>query len=90
NRVGYLKELERMGLKVKIQGKNSAKIFGPAKFIPTKIDSLDLRAGITLLIAATMTEGKTIIREAENIDRGYENIEDKLKSLGAKIKRTDD
>lgn len=88
NRLGYLKELQKMGLSVTFQGTHKASITGPVKLHPTTIHSLDLRSGITLLIAALMTDGLTTIKDAEIIDRGYENIEDKLAHLGAKIKRT--
>ena len=51
------------------------------------ISSPDIRAGIALLIAALCADGTTIIRNIGQIDRGYENIEQKLLELGAKIKR---
>lgn len=87
NRLFYLKELEKMGLRVNLLDKQVAEISGPATFKPTTIESLDLRSGITLLVAAIMTEGETVIKNAEIIDRGYEDIETKLKNLGAKIER---
>ena len=86
-RLGYIGELEKMGLKAKINDTNHVKIFGPSKLKPTTIDSLDLRSGITLLIAALMTEGETTINNAEIIDRGYENIEEKFNEIGANITR---
>lgn len=89
NRLGYLNELKGMGLNVEILNKHEAKIFGPAKLAPGVIDSMDLRSGITLLIAAMMAEGKTILKDAEIIDRGYENIEKKLNNAGAKIVRVE-
>ena len=51
--------------------------------------SPDIRAGIALLIAAMSAEGTSIIDNIEQIDRGYENIEERLNSLGANIKRTE-
>jgi UDP-N-acetylglucosamine 1-carboxyvinyltransferase len=54
---------------------------------PQGISSPDIRAGIAILIAALCAEGKTLIRNIAQIDRGYENIEEKLLELGAKIKR---
>jgi len=89
NRLGHLAELEKMGLKVEIIDKHKAQITGPAKLSPTTIRSYDLRAGITLLIAAIMAEGKTVIENAELIDRGYENIDQKISQLGVKLKRID-
>lgn len=87
NRLLYLEELKKMGLKAKIINTHEAEITGPADLKPTTIRSLDLRSGITILIAGIMTRGETTIECAEVIDRGYENIEDKLASLGANIKR---
>lgn len=89
NRLFYLNELKKMGLKAEILDPHTAKINGGANLKPTTIESLDLRSGITLLIAAIMTEGTTIIENAQIIDRGYEKIEEKLKALGAKIERID-
>lgn len=89
NRLGYLKELESMGLRVSILNEHEAEIEGPTEFKPKVIDSLDLRSGITVLIAATMSQGKSILKKAEIVDRGYEKIETKLNSLGAKIKRSE-
>jgi UDP-N-acetylglucosamine 1-carboxyvinyltransferase len=88
NRLGYLKELQKMGAKIEILNNHEAKIFGPAKLHGAEIDSLDIRAGATLLVAGLIADGETIINEAENIDRGYEKIEERLRLLGAKISRT--
>ena len=52
--------------------------------------SPDIRAGISLLIAALSAEGTSIINNIEQIDRGYEDIENRLRSLGAKIERIED
>ncbi len=87
NRLGYLKELQKMGLNVEFHGLHRADVAGPVHLRSTTIHSLDLRSGITLLIAGLMADGETTIEDAQIIDRGYENIEDKLARLGAKIKR---
>jgi UDP-N-acetylglucosamine 1-carboxyvinyltransferase len=87
NRLVYLKELQKMGLKVNFLSSQKAEIYGPATLKSHNIHSLDLRSGMTLLIAALMAQGKTIIAQAENIDRGYEDVVGKLRSLGAQIKR---
>jgi UDP-N-acetylglucosamine 1-carboxyvinyltransferase len=87
NRLAYLKELQKMGLKVNFLSSQKAEIYGPATLKSHNIHSLDLRSGMTLLIAALMAQGKTIIAQAENIDRGYEDVVGKLRSLGAQIKR---
>lgn len=87
NRLSYLNELKKIGLRVTFFGNQKAKVEGPATFKPTRIKSLDLRSGITLLIAALMTAGQTTIENAELIDRGYENVEKKFEKVGANIKR---
>ena len=87
NRLSYLKELKKMGAKIKILDPHRALVFGPSKLKGGKIKSLDIRAGITLLIAALAAEGESILNNIEQIDRGYQNIEDRLKKVGAEIER---
>ncbi|MDH4358538.1 MAG: UDP-N-acetylglucosamine 1-carboxyvinyltransferase [Candidatus Berkelbacteria bacterium] len=89
-RLQYLNQLEKMGVRVKIIDVHRAQIEGPCRLRSTKIESLDLRAGITLLIAALIAEGETVIQGAEIIDRGYEKVEEKLRNLGADIERETD
>ncbi|MFA4880512.1 MAG: UDP-N-acetylglucosamine 1-carboxyvinyltransferase [Candidatus Doudnabacteria bacterium] len=86
-RLKYLGELKKMGGRVEILDAHRAKIFGPTKLRGRKITSLDLRAGATLVLAALAASGRSTIERAEEIDRGYENIEGKLKALGAEIRR---
>ena len=87
NRLGYLKELQKMGAKIKVINNHLAKITGPAKLHGADISSLDIRTGATLIIAGLIASDKTQIAHAENIDRGYERIEERLQKLGADIKR---
>jgi UDP-N-acetylglucosamine 1-carboxyvinyltransferase len=87
NRLSYLEILRKMGASIKIIDRQTAEINGPCKLRSANIESLDLRSGITLLLAATMSEGETFIEKAEIIDRGYEKIDEKLKLLGANIER---
>ena len=87
NRLGYLSELKIMGANVEIINSSQAKIIGPSKLHGAEIESLDIRAGATLIIAGLLAEGESIINNAEMIDRGYENIENRLSRLGAEIKR---
>lgn len=89
NRLGYLEKLGRMGLEYEIIDKNNASITGPADLRASRVESPDLRSGITMLLAAVMAKGESRIDMAEVIDRGYENIEVKLNKLGADIKRVD-
>lgn len=87
NRLGYLSELQKMGAQIKILGGQKAEIYGPTPLSGAKIESLDLRAGATLIIAALCAKTPSEIKNAENIDRGYEKIEERLKKIGAKIQR---
>lgn len=88
-RLNYIKELKRMGANASVLDPHRAVIIGPTPLYGKKITTLDLRAGATLIIAALIANGKSEIAKAEIIDRGYENIVEKLQSLGANIKRTD-
>jgi len=87
NRLGYLDKLCQMGAHVKILNNHQAEISGPTQLHGAEIESLDIRAGATLIIAGLIAHGKTTIRQAEMIDRGYEKIEERLSKIGAEIKR---
>ncbi len=87
NRLGYLEELKKMGAKINILNDQEAEIYGPTELSGAKIESLDLRAGATLIIAGLLAHGKTEILGAETIDRGYEKIEERFAKIGAKIQR---
>lgn len=67
--------------------KHAAKISGPTKLIGSKLKVHDLRAGATLVLAALIAKGTSIIQGTEHIDRGYENLDGRLRNLGANIKR---
>jgi UDP-N-acetylglucosamine 1-carboxyvinyltransferase len=72
----------------KAGGAYAVSILGPTKLKPAEMNSHDVRAGIDMLLAGLATKGKTIINDPQNhIDRGYENIVEKLTDLGADIKR---
>ena len=86
NRFKYLDELARMGAVIKVEG-NSATIEGVEKFSGARVSAPDLRAGAALCIAGLATDGITIVDDIVYIQRGYENFEDKLRSLGAEIER---
>ena len=85
NRFKYLQELQRMGAKIKIEGK-TAVIKGVRKLYGTKVKSTDLRGGASLVLAALRAKGKTEIEDIKYILRGYENFDEKLNSLGAIVK----
>lgn len=84
NRYKYLSELKRMGARVTIEGK-AAIIKGIKRYNVAKVDATDLRGGAALVLAALNAKGKTIISNIEYILRGYENLDEKLRNLGANI-----
>ena len=86
NRFMHVSELNRMGAKILIKG-NKALIEGNIKFTAAELMATDLRASASLILAALTTRGKSIINRIYHLDRGYENIEKKLKRVGAKIRR---
>ncbi|NGP44714.1 UDP-N-acetylglucosamine 1-carboxyvinyltransferase [Bacillaceae bacterium SIJ1] len=85
-RFKHIDELRRMGANVKVEG-SSAMISGPVTLQGAKVRASDLRAGACLVSAGLMAEGVTEISGLEHIDRGYENLVQKLGSIGAKIWR---
>ncbi len=85
NRYKYTSELKKMGAKIQIEGK-IAVIKGVRRLYNAKVEASDLRGGAALVIAALTTKGKTQIDKIEYILRGYENFEQKLNKIGAKIK----
>ncbi len=102
DRFGYTKDLNSMGANIKVVNEclgdlpcrfkdnlspHSAIIYGPTKLHGGEIMVPDLRAGIAHVIAALVAEGKTVIRGISEIDRGYERIDERLRSLGADIAR---
>ena len=86
NRFMHVAELNRMGAKIKTKG-NKAIISGNTNFQGAEVMATDLRASVSLIIAALTSREKSIINRIYHLDRGYEQIEKKLRKLGAKIKR---
>ncbi len=86
-RLNYLYELEKMGLKPKILNPYQAEVTGPTELMGANIASCDIRAGAGVLLAALAAEGQTEISNIYYIDRGYEELDKKLNSIGAKIER---
>ncbi|HEV8601342.1 MAG TPA: UDP-N-acetylglucosamine 1-carboxyvinyltransferase [Patescibacteria group bacterium] len=89
NRLGYVAELNKMGANAEILDPHRVKITGPTKLSGKQIKTYDLRMGMTLVIAALTASGQSEISDIHHIDRGYENLEERLTSLGADIKRMD-
>ncbi|TYP99181.1 UDP-N-acetylglucosamine 1-carboxyvinyltransferase [Tenacibaculum adriaticum] len=93
SRLFFVDKLIDMGAKVILCDPHRATVIGhdfESQLKATKMTSPDIRAGISLLIAALSATGTSIINNIEQIDRGYENIEARLKSIGAKIERIED
>lgn len=90
SRLFFVDKLLSMGAQVVLCDPHRAVIVGPARLYGGSISSPDIRAGMALLIAALAAEGKSTIDNISQIDRGYERIDERLRALGADIKRTGD
>lgn len=90
NRLNFLHELRKMGADIEIVDPHRAFVFGKTPLFGVKISSWDIRAGASLIVAALMADGETTIENVYQIDRGYENIDEKLRNIGADIKRVVD
>ena len=86
NRFMHVAELNRMGAQISTNG-NKAKVNGNVSFAAAELMATDLRASVSLVLAALTAKGKSVINRIYHLDRGYENIEKKLKKVGAKIRR---
>ncbi|WP_455716344.1 UDP-N-acetylglucosamine 1-carboxyvinyltransferase [Anaerosporobacter sp.] len=88
NRLKYVDELARMGATIKVEG-NSAIITGVEGFTGAIVSAPDLRAGAALVTAGLVADGFTIVDQIEYIERGYEDFERKMQSLGASMEKVD-
>jgi UDP-N-acetylglucosamine 1-carboxyvinyltransferase len=86
NRFMHALELVRMGANVKVEG-NRAVVRGRTPLSAATVQASDLRASASLVLAALVADGETIIDRVYHIDRGYERIEEKLRGVGAQIRR---
>jgi UDP-N-acetylglucosamine 1-carboxyvinyltransferase len=86
NRFMHAQELVRMGANIKIEGRRAV-VRGKAPLSAAAVLASDLRASASLVLAALVASGETIIDRVYHIDRGYERIEEKLRGVGAEIKR---
>ena len=86
NRFMHVPELSRMGDNIQVEG-HDAVVTGVEKLQAAPVMATDLRASFSLVLAALVAEGDTLIDRIYHIDRGYEHVEEKLQGLGAKIKR---
>jgi UDP-N-acetylglucosamine 1-carboxyvinyltransferase len=87
SRLYWVDRLISMGARVIVCDPHRAIVTGPAKLYGQSVSSPDIRAGMALLLAALVAEGKSVIQNAQQIDRGYERIDERLQSLGAHIER---
>jgi len=89
NRFMHAPELQRMGANIRIDGRQAI-IAGPSKLTGAQVMATDLRASASLVLAALVARGETVVDRVYHIDRGYEGIEAKLARVGARIRRIDD
>ena len=87
NRFMHVPELNRMGAKIKVFG-NLSKINGIKNLNGAEVMATDLRASVSLVLAGLIAKNRTIINRVYHLDRGYENLENKLRKCGANILRT--
>jgi UDP-N-acetylglucosamine 1-carboxyvinyltransferase len=90
NRLFFTDKLVLMGAAITICDPHRAIVIGPRRLSGQRVESPDIRAGMAMLIAALSAEGVTEIGNVRQIDRGYEQIDDRLRELGARIERVDD
>ena len=87
SRLFFVDKLITMGAQIILCDPHRAVIVGPRRLSGQHVTSPDIRAGMALVLAALAAHGETTIGNVEQIDRGYERIDDKLRSLGAQIER---
>ena len=86
NRFMHAPELTRMGANIEVHG-GTAKVHGVEKLKGARVMATDLRASVSLILAALAAEGETVVSRVYHLDRGYEKVEEKLRACGAKIER---
>ena len=86
NRFMHVPELKRMGARIEIKNK-VAQVFGPTKLIGAEVMATDLRASVSLVLAGLIADNRTILNRIYHLDRGYEQLEEKLKNCKAEIRR---
>ena len=88
NRFMHVHEMNRMGAKIRLEGNNTTAIVeGVPRLTGAPVMANDLRASVSLVIAGLVADGETVIDRIYHIDRGYEQVEEKLQNLGANIRR---
>ena len=87
SRMFFVDKLVSMGAQIVLCDPHRCIVTGPTRLSGEKVESPDIRAGMTLVLAALAAKGTSTIRNVGQIDRGYENVDGKLKALGARIER---
>jgi UDP-N-acetylglucosamine 1-carboxyvinyltransferase len=87
SRMFFIDKLVNMGAQVVLCDPHRCIVQGPTTLYGEKLESPDIRAGMALLLAALAAEGRSIIRNVGQIDRGYEKVDQKLRQLGAQVER---
>ncbi len=82
----HVQELARLGARISLDG-DKATITGNAQLTGAQVMATDLRASASLIIAGLVAEGDTIVNRVYHLDRGFERLEDKFNSCGAKVER---
>ena len=90
SRLFFVDRLIGMGANIILCDPHRAVIVGPTRLRGSVLSSPDIRAGMALLIASLCAEGQSIIQNIEQIDRGYEKLDQRLRNLGAQITREDE
>jgi len=85
NRFQNIEYLNKLGANIELVNDRNIKVNGPSKLVGTLVKATDLRAGACLVLAGLAAEGETIIEDGHHILRGYENIQNKLNDVGAKL-----
>ena len=89
NRLFFTDKLVSMGAKIIVCDPHRVVVTGPSRLYGQRLTSPDIRAGMAILIAALCAEGRSVIGNVGEIDRGYERIDERLRALGAQIERVD-
>jgi UDP-N-acetylglucosamine 1-carboxyvinyltransferase len=89
NRLFFTDKLVSMGARIILCDPHRAVVTGPAQLVGQRMESPDIRAGMSMLLAALAAEGQSTIGAAHQIDKGYERIDERLRGLGASIERVD-
>jgi UDP-N-acetylglucosamine 1-carboxyvinyltransferase len=87
SRMFFTDKLISMGARIVLCDPHRAVVSGPTKLRPARLESPDIRAGMAMLIAALGADGTSQINNAQQIERGYERIDERLNALGARITR---